>query len=69
MESKLARDLPELVNWILAEGPKPRSVEEAIFQQDRLRTLHSRISAAYKAIHALLMRHGCQGFISGKASS
>lgn len=65
-ESKLARDLPELVNWVLSEGPKPRSVEEAIFQQDRLRTLRSRISAAYKAIHALLMRHGCQDFISGK---
>jgi hypothetical protein len=47
-------------------GPKPRSVDEAIFQQDRLRSLRTRLSAAYKAIHALLMRHGCQDFISGK---
>lgn len=65
-ESKLARDVPELFNWIIENGPKPRSVEEAIFQQDRLFSLRSRLSAAYKAIHALLMRHGCQDFISGK---
>jgi len=65
-ESKLARDVPELVTWIVDNGPKPRSVEEAIFQQDRLYSLRSRLSAAYKAIHALLMRHGCEDFISGK---
>lgn len=65
-ESKLARDVPELVTWITANGPKPRSVEEAIFQQDRLLRLRTRLSAAYKAVHALLMRQGCQDFISGK---
>lgn len=65
-EFKIARDVPELVAWITANGPKPRSVEEAIFQQDRLRSLRSRLSAAYKAIHALLMKQGCQDFISGK---
>ncbi len=65
-ESKLARDVPELVAWITENGPKPRSVDEAIFQQDRLLSLRSRNSAAYKAIHALLMRRGCQDFISGK---
>ena len=65
-ESKLARDVPELVTWIMGGGLKPRSVEESIFQQDRLYSLSSRNSAAYKAVHALLMRHGCQDFISGK---
>jgi hypothetical protein len=65
-ESKLARDVPELVNWIKNQGVKPRTVDEAIFQQHRLYSLRSRLSAAYKAIHALLMRHGCQDFISGK---
>ncbi len=65
-ESKLSRDVPELVAWITQDGPKPRSVEEAIFQQDRLYSLRSRLSAAYKAVHALLMRSGCQDFISGK---
>ncbi len=65
-ESKLARDVPELVAWLTENASPPRSVEEAIFQQDRLKRLRSRLSAAYKAIHALLMRHGCQDFISGK---
>ena len=65
-ESKLARDVPDLIAWIMDNGPQPRSVEEAIFQQDRLRSLRTRLSAAYKAIHALLMRHGCQDFITGK---
>ncbi len=66
-ESKIARDVPELVSWIMDNGPKPRSVEEAIFQQDRLFSLRTRLSAAYKAVHALLMRHGCQDFVSGKS--
>lgn len=65
-ESKMARDVPELVAWIQENGPRPRSVDEAIFQQDRLRSLRTRLSAAYKAIHALLMKHGCQDFITGK---
>lgn len=65
-ESKLGRDVPELVNWIRNQAPRPRTVDEAIFQQDRLLSLRSRLSAAYKALHALLMRHGCQDFISGK---
>lgn len=62
-ESRLARDLPGLVEWIAEDGAPPRTVTEAIFQQERLRSLRGRISAAYKAIHALLMRQGCQDFI------
>jgi len=64
-ETRLARDVPELVNWLLATGPAPRSIDEALFQADRLRTLRIRISAAYKGIHALLMRQGCRDFITG----
>jgi hypothetical protein len=65
-ESKLAQDVPELVAWITGAGPQPRSVSETLFQRDRLNTLRLRISAAYKAIHALLMRRGCLDFISGR---
>jgi len=64
-ESRLARDVPELVEWIAGKGPAPRSVNEAVFQQDRLKTLRSRLSAAYKGLHALLMHHGCRDFIKG----
>ena len=64
-ESRLARDVPDLVNWIRG-GEQPRSTDEALFQKDRLNTLRSRQSAAYKGIHACLMREGCRDFITGK---
>lgn len=65
-ESRLARDVPELVDWVRGAGPEPRAFLESVFQQQRLRSLRSRQSAAYKGIHALLMRHRCEDFISGK---
>ena len=63
-ESRLARDVPELVDWIRGTGGEPRSLNEAVFQQERLRSLRMRRSAAYKGIHALLMQNGCRDFVS-----
>lgn len=65
-ESRMAKDVPALVEWIRETGPKPASLDEALFQRDRLRTLRTRVSAAYKGVHALLMRHGCQDFITAR---
>lgn len=65
-ESRLARDVPELVRWIGDPVQPPRSLDEAVFQSQRLKSLRSRGSAAYKAIHALLMQQGCRDFITGK---
>lgn len=65
-ESRLARDVPELVDWIIGAGAKPRAIDEAVFQQDRLKTLRSRQSAAYKGLHALMMRRGCLDLITGR---
>ena len=67
-ESRLARDVPELVSWIRNPVEPPRSMDEAVFQSLRLKSLRSRISAAYKAVHALLMQHGCRDFITGKST-
>jgi hypothetical protein len=67
-ESRLARDVPEVVAWLRDPEQKVRTLEEAIFQQDRLRSLRQRLSAAYKGIHALLMKQGCRDFITGKPS-
>lgn len=61
-EFRLARDVPQLVDWIREQGPRPHALDEAVFQQERLRSLRRRLSAAYKGIHALLMRHGCRDF-------
>lgn len=65
-ESRLAKDVPQLVDWVRDDSARPLSLDEALFHQDRLRTLRSRLSAAYKGLHALLMRHGCRDFITGR---
>lgn len=65
-ESRMARDVPELIEWMRGDGPRPRSIDDAVFQQERLHTLRSRLSAAYKGIHALLMKRGCQDFMTGR---
>ena len=39
---------------------------DALFQTARLQRLRTRGSAAYKGLHALLMRQGCRDFVSGK---
>lgn len=67
-ETRMAVDVPELVDWITGNGTKPRSLDEALFQRDRLKTLRSRLSAAYKGVHALLMQHGCRDFINGRGA-
>ncbi|WP_426147987.1 GmrSD restriction endonuclease domain-containing protein [Polaromonas sp. DSR2-3-2] len=67
-ETKIARDVPELLAWIGGSGPVPRTVEETLFQADRLDTLRSRLAAAYKAVHALMLRHGCRDFINGQSA-
>ena len=51
-ETLLARDVPELVKWITESDQRPRTLDDTIFQQDRLRSLRTRQSAAYKGIHA-----------------
>ena len=65
-DSRLARDVPELIDWLGSTIGRPKSLDEAFFQKDRLRSLRSRSAAAYKGIHALLMKHGCKDFISGR---
>ena len=68
-ETKIARDVPELLAWLGDSGPAPRTVEETLIQADRLGTLRSRVAAAYKAVHALLLRHGCRDFINGQSAN
>lgn len=62
-ETLLAKDVPEVVDWITGRGSgTPQTLETAFFQQERLASLRTRASAAYKGIHALVMRHGCRDF-------
>ncbi len=58
IESRFARDLPEVVAWALGGDALPQTVQDCNFFADRLRTLQSRQSAAYKGLHALIMQRG-----------
>lgn len=65
-ETRIARDVTEILGWFDG-GREPRSLAEASFRQDRLDQLQTRLSSAYKAIHALLMGEGCRDFWTGKS--
>jgi hypothetical protein len=65
-ESRFARDFAELPAWI-AGGPLPNTVATATVRADRLCSMRSRLSAAYKGLNALVMRHGARDFRSGQA--
>ncbi len=58
IESRFTRDLPEVVAWALGGDKPPQTVDECNFVADRLRTLQSRLSAAYKGLHALIIQRG-----------
>jgi hypothetical protein len=65
VESRFALDIRDFGRW-LAGGPLPQTIERADFREERLRTLRTRLSAAYKGVHALLMRSGAEDFRSGQ---
>ncbi len=64
IETRFAKDVPEVLDWIDGKD-EPSTVLDANFAPMRLLTLRTRNSAAYKGIHALLMRDGCQDFRTG----
>jgi hypothetical protein len=63
-ETRFARDLPEVIEWING-GAEPSTIRDANFAADRLYSLRTRNSAAYKGLHVLLMKAGGRDFISG----
>jgi hypothetical protein len=65
IESRFAKDLPEVLAWV-GGGPEPATITDANFAPARLLTLRTRNSAAYKGLHALLMRDGCLDFRTGE---
>jgi len=65
VESRFARDLPDLVDYVRSGATEPKTVQDANFDANRLLSLRTRNSAAYKGIHALLMRSQCRDFRTG----
>lgn len=66
VESRIARDFVEVPDWVRGNGEVPKTVRDATFRADRLRTMRMRLSAAYKGVNALLMGAGAQDFRSGE---
>ena len=58
VETRMANDYEELLRWFEDDDALPRTVRDANFQPERLNTLRSRLSAAYKAINVLVLREG-----------
>ena len=58
VETRVANDYEELLDWFEDDDALPRTVCEANFQPDRFNTLRSRLSAAYKGINVLVLREG-----------
>ena len=65
VETRIAKDIVEVPAWIDG-GEHPSTMEDPIFRADRLRTMRTRLSAAYKGINAMLMAKGAKDFRSGQ---
>lgn len=65
VETRFARDVVEVPLWVQG-GAEPSTVQEATFRLDRLDTMRSRLSAAYKGVHSLLKNVGAKDFGSGE---
>ncbi len=62
VETRIANDLEDLLAWIGGKDEAPRTVYEAAFQSNRLMTLRTRQSAAYKGLSVLVQREGARDF-------
>jgi hypothetical protein len=62
VETRIALDLEELMNWFENDAEVPRTVTDASFDPTRLESLRSRLSAAYKGINVLILREGAEDF-------
>ncbi|HPC82025.1 MAG TPA: DUF262 domain-containing protein [Thermoanaerobaculaceae bacterium] len=67
IESRFARDLPEVVAMVRGENVEPITIQESSFQPNRLLTLRTRNSSAYKGLYALLMRDGGRDWRTGES--
>jgi hypothetical protein len=62
VETRIANDLEDILKWIYDDNSLPRTVFEATFQPNRLLTLRTRLSAAYKGLNTLILRENAADF-------
>lgn len=76
-DTRLANDFTQVTAWVREDETggtgaresqnEPRTIREANFHANRILALRTRNSAAYKGVHALLMREGCLDFRTGES--
>ena len=64
VETQYGLDLAQVVNWVRG-GAEPTLVSEANFVPERLLSLRTRNSAAYKGLYALQMKSGAADWRTG----
>ncbi|RKH22398.1 DUF262 domain-containing protein [Corallococcus sp. AB030] len=63
VETRIALDVQQLLAWIEdSTAPEPATVQAAGFNPNRLDTLRSRTSAAYRGLYVLIQREGACDF-------
>ena len=62
VETRIANDMEQVMAWVDGAEDEPKTVYEASFQSNRLHTLRSRQSAAYKGLNTLVLREGSVDF-------
>lgn len=68
VETKFANDLAQVAQYVRG-GPEPESLTQANFVPERLLSLRTRISAAYKGLYALQVKNGAADWRSGEPLS
>lgn len=64
IETRYSEDLAQVTEYIRG-GSEPSRIEQASFLPERLLTLRTRKSAAYKGVHALLMKKSARDWNNG----
>ena len=64
-ETRYANDVTGVLDWFNG-GEEPETIVRANFHASRLLSLHSRLSAAYKGVNALILKAKACDFISGR---
>jgi hypothetical protein len=65
-ETRYVNDLVGVCQWIANPVQLPRTVQDSYFNPQRLVSMQTRQSAAYKGIMALILKNNSKDFISGR---
>ena len=69
VEGRFARDAQDVPRYLLENSASLQSIDEASFVPDRLLSLRTRRSAAYKGIHAQLLKNGATDWLTNSPIS